>query len=106
MTDETLTAVREFLESFEAVFSTDWPYTKAMLGIHEPTPEQRENQAALLRELGFENDIPTTSAEATFLAPGVANEFDDWGHRGMLLQRYRRLKELIDQADSKSTSAP
>jgi len=100
MTNETLAAVREFIESFEAVFGTDWQYTKAMLGIHEPSPEQRENQAALLRELGFEDDAPAIAADVTFLAPGVADEFDDWGHRGMLLQRYRHLKALIDQDNS------
>ena len=100
MTNETLVAVRDFLESFEAVFGSDWRYTKAMLGVHAPTPEQLENQAALVRKLGLEDDVPAIADDVTFLAPGVADEFDDWGHRGLLLQRYRRLKELIEKTNA------
>lgn len=92
MTNETLIAIHEFLESFQAVFDTDWEYSKVMLGIHDATPEQD----AALRELGLEG-IPVVSPQGTFLAPGVDDEGEDWGNRGLLLARYRRLKDLISK---------
>jgi hypothetical protein len=93
MTDDTLTAVREFVQSFEAVFGTDWQYTKSMLGIQDQTPEQ----ASAIRELGLES-IPTVAIDGTFLSPGIDDEAEDWGHRGILLERYRRLKTLLEQS--------
>ena len=46
MDDETLTAVREFVESFETVFGSDWAYSKSMLGIYKRTPEQKADAAS------------------------------------------------------------
>ncbi len=97
MTDETLTAVREFLEVFEDVFRDDWPYTKSMLGIRAETPEQAE----AARKMGLET-IHIISPDGTFLEPRVDNEIEDWGARGALLARYRRLKNLIEPPGNKS----
>jgi hypothetical protein len=92
MNDDVLHAVRDFLEAFEEVFDTDWSYTKEMLGIRDETPEQK--RAA--REMGLET-IPIVSEEGTFLRPGVDDETEDWGHRGMLLRRYREVKRLLQR---------
>lgn len=90
MTDELLTATREFLAAFEAVFDDDWKYTQSMLGIPDVSLE-KENIA---KEFGLE-PIHIISPDGTFLKPGVDDEIEDWGHRGLLLERYRRLKTLI-----------
>jgi hypothetical protein len=97
MTDETLIAVREFLDAFEKVFGTDWQYTKSMLGIRDETPEQAE----AARQMGWET-IHIIAPEGTFLEPRVDDEIENWGHRGMLLERYRRLKSLIGHFDTPS----
>ena len=94
MTDEALAAVRDFHQSFEAVFGSDWQYTKSMLGISDDTPEQADAS----RQLGLES-IPVIATTGTFLAPGINDKGEDWGHRGMLLDRYRRLKRLIQQSE-------
>jgi hypothetical protein len=88
MNKETLAVVREFVQSFEEVFGNDWKYTKSMLGIHDLTPEQ-----AAAEEAG--ETIPIISKDGTFIEPAVTDEIEDWGHRGRLLERYRRLKQLI-----------
>lgn len=84
-------AVREFLDVFEAVFGSDWEYTKDMLGIVNETPAQ----AAAAREMSLE-EIPIIARDGTFLEPGVDDEVEDWGNRGILLERYRRLKRLVE----------
>jgi hypothetical protein len=94
MSDEILPALREFIESFETVFGNDWPYTKSMLGIYDETPAQK----AAAQQAGLET-IPIISEAGTFLAPDVDDEGEDWGHRGLLLERYRRLKRLLAQLD-------
>jgi hypothetical protein len=64
----------ELMEAFEIVFHHDWPYTRVML-----VPFN-----AMIAEDG------------TFLEPRVADEVEDWGHRAMLLERYRKLRALMD----------
>jgi hypothetical protein len=97
MTDETLIAVREFLEAFEEVFRDDWQYTKSMLGIRDETTEQAE----AIRKMGLET-IYRIAPDGTFLEPRVEDEIEDWGARGMLLRRYRRLKSLTAPPDATS----
>jgi hypothetical protein len=62
-------ALTEFVGAFEVVFRYDWPYTKIMFG------DEAEG--------------------ATFVEPGLEDESDDWGARGALLQKYRRLVSLM-----------
>lgn len=90
MSEEILTAVREFVESFEEVFGKDWAYSKSMLGIHDETPEQ----TSALAKLGLESS-PTIAKAGTFIEPLVEDEIEDWGNRGALLERYRKLKRLL-----------
>ena len=75
MDDPELTkAVAEFTWAFEQVFHHDWPYAQAML-------------------------LPANgmiAEDGTFLEPRVVDEVDDWGYRAMLLERYRKLKALMD----------
>ena len=58
-------AIAEFVGAFEVVFQHDWEYTKVMLG------DETEG--------------------ATFIEPGLADESEDWGARGALLEKYREL---------------
>jgi hypothetical protein len=73
MTDPTdkelLDALAEFVGAFEVVFRYDWPYTKIMFG------DEVEG--------------------GTFIEPGLADEIEDWGSRGALLERYRRLVSVM-----------
>jgi hypothetical protein len=70
MSDEEFqTAVAEFVGAFEVVFRYDWPYTKLMIG------DEAEG--------------------ATFIAPGIEDETEDWGARGALLEKYRRLVAVM-----------
>jgi len=62
-------ALAEFVGAFEVVFRYDWPYTKIMFG------DEAEG--------------------ATFVEPGLEDESDDWGARGALLEKYRRLVSLM-----------
>jgi len=71
---ELQSALIEFMWAFETVFHHDWPYARVML-----VPFN-----AMIDEDG------------TFLEPRVRDEAEDWGHRAMLLERYRRLKALMD----------
>ena len=84
-------AVREFLEAFEAVFGSDWKYTQEMLGIVNESPAR----AAAACDLNPE-EIPIIARDGTFLEPGIDDEIENWGHRGLLLERYRRLKRLVE----------
>ena len=70
---ELSTALAEFMYAFEQVFHYDWKYARSML---HPMNEM-------------------IAADGTFLEPHVKDESDDWGHRGMLLERYRKLRELM-----------
>ena len=70
MSDEELQrAVAEFVGAFEVVFRYDWPYTKIMIGDEEE--------------------------DATFVEPGLEDEEEDWGARGALLEKYRRLVTVM-----------
>jgi len=57
--------VAEFVGAFEVVFRYDWSYSKGMIGDEPPG--------------------------ATFIEPGIEDETEDWGSRGALLEKYRRL---------------
>jgi len=59
-------ALAEFVGAFEVMFRYDWPYTKIMFG----------------------DEVEGT----TFIEPGLEDESEDWGARGALLERYRRLQ--------------
>jgi hypothetical protein len=83
-------ALLEFLESFEEVFHNDWTYTKEMLGIHEETGEPGQ----IAQQLDLE-PLYMISPEGTFIEPKVADEIEDWGNRGRLLEKYRKLKLLV-----------
>jgi len=69
-------AVAEFVGAFETVFHHDWEYAKDMIG------DEGEG--------------------CTFLEPGLADEVDDWGARGALLEKYRRLRAVMDARGLKS----
>jgi hypothetical protein len=62
-------ALAEFVGAFEVVFRYDWHYTKVMIGDEEDG--------------------------ATFIEPGLDDESDDWGSRGALLAKYRRLVSVM-----------
>ncbi len=87
---ELIKAAEEFLDAFEVVFGDDWSYTKEMLGIQEETEAQKK--AAL--EMGLET-IDIISENGNFIKPGIEDETEDWGARGILLSKYRALKELL-----------
>ncbi len=90
MDEETKKVVIEFLNYFEEVFDKDWNYSKEMLGIFEDTEEQKLNA----KEMGLES-IEFISSKGTFINPEVENESEDWGNRGLLLEKYRELKARI-----------
>jgi hypothetical protein len=62
-------ALAEFVGAFEVVFRYDWPYTKIMIGDEEEG--------------------------ATFIEPRLEDETEDWGARGALLEKYRRLVSVM-----------
>ncbi len=90
MDKELKHAIIEFLEMFEEVFDNDWVYTKSMMGIHDETEKQK--QSAI--EFGLET-IDIISDNGTFINPKVTDETEDWGNRGALLNKYRKLKTLL-----------
>ena len=71
-------AIAEFVGAFEVVFRHDWEYTKVMLG--------------------------DEADGATFIEPGLANESEDWGARGALLEKYRALLEAMQSRNIKPVS--
>jgi hypothetical protein len=77
---ELIEALREFIGAFEVVFQHDWNYTKMMFGDEEEG--------------------------CTFLKPGIKDENEDWGSRGELLEKYRRLKKLMDERKLPSAINP
>jgi hypothetical protein len=74
--EELERALAEFVGAFETVFHHDWEYAKGMIGDEEEG--------------------------CTFLEPGLADEVDDWGARGALLDKYRRLRAVMDARGLKS----
>ena len=68
---ELLQALREFVGAFEVLFHHDWGYAKIMIG------DEAQGR--------------------TFLNPGLEDESEDWGSRGELLEKYRKLKKLMDE---------
>jgi hypothetical protein len=66
---ELLEALAEFVGAFEVVFRYDWPYTKITIG--------------------------DETKGATFIEPELEDETEDWGSRGALLQKYRRLVSVM-----------
>lgn len=66
---ELIGALRDFVGAFEVVFRYDWAYTRIMFG------DEEEGHS--------------------FIEPGLHDENEDWGARGALLERYRRLVTLM-----------
>ena len=62
-------AIAEFVGAFEVVFRYDWRYTSGMIG------DEAEG--------------------ANFIEPGLEDETEDWGARGALLEKYRRLVAVM-----------
>lgn len=63
--EELRNALAEFVGAFEVVFRYDWTYAKTMMGDEEEG--------------------------GTFIEPGLDDEIDNWGARGTLLEKYRKL---------------
>ena len=93
MSGEILHAAQEFIKAFEAVFDDDWKHTQEMLGIETLSREQEAAAAAM----GLER-IDIIHPAGTFLKPAIEDEIEDWGNRGLLLQKYRQLKKLISNS--------
>lgn len=72
--DELEAAVAEIVGAFKVVFRGDWAYSKSCLRAHF-----------------------FIQPEATFLEPGVADEAENWGFRAVLLEKYRRLREVMER---------
>jgi hypothetical protein len=68
---ELIQALREFVGAFEVLFHYDWNYTIEMIG------DEAQGR--------------------TFLDPGLEDETEDWGSRGNLLEKYRRIKKLMEE---------
>ena len=66
---ELIAALQDFVGAFEVVFRYDWPYTKIAIGDEEDGH--------------------------TFIEPGLGDETEDWGSRGALLEKYRRLVAVM-----------
>ena len=71
--NELIISALRFLESFEHVFHHDWEYTNRFL-----------SDSTMIRE------------GKTFCDPGVDDLHDNWSARGVLLERYQKLKELTE----------
>lgn len=69
---ELETALAKFAYAFEQVFHHDWDYT-----------------------LGAITGAGWIAEDGTFLEPKVADEMDDWNHRGTLLEAYRELQAVM-----------
>ncbi|AKU20745.1 hypothetical protein [Massilia sp. NR 4-1] len=67
--NEMARALQEFVGAFEVVFRYDWEYTKIMIG--------------------------DESDGANFVEPRLEDESEDWGARGVLLERYRSLVAVM-----------
>jgi hypothetical protein len=76
-TSDLNTALAEFVGAFEVVFRYDWEYTKVMIG--------------------------DEADGATFVEPGLSDESEDWGTRGALLEKYRRLMEAMKREGMEPT---
>ena len=71
MSDPSLEkAVAEFVGAFEVVFRYDWEYTSTVMD-------------SMVQD------------DATFIEPGFADESEDWGARGALLEKYRVLVTVM-----------
>lgn len=68
---ELIGALKDFVGAFEVVFRYDWAYTRIMFG------DEEEGHS--------------------FIEPGLDDETEDWGARGALLERYRRLVTLMQE---------
>ena len=91
---ELIRFTQEFIDAFENVFDKDWSYTKEMLGIYSETEEQEK----AAQDFGLDK-IELISEEGSFLKPLLNDELEDWGARGLLLQKYRNLKKLIEDTE-------
>ena len=79
--------LKQFSYYFEAVFDTDWEYTKAFLGIEDETEKSKE--------LDIET-IHIISPNGTFINPKLTADelaMANWKNRDLLLKYYRDLKK-------------
>ena len=77
-------AATRFVRAVEAVFDSDWTYTKSMLGI------------AATADDPVDDEDPTSGPHGTFLKPTDDEAaVDNWGHYEILLDTYRQLKTLL-----------
>lgn len=72
-----ISAVSEFLSMFELVFDQDWEFSRMNL--------EDENRDLYIRP------------GATFIAPGVGDESNNWANRGSLLSAYRALLSKLEE---------
>jgi hypothetical protein len=72
---ELRAAIAEFVWAFEMVFHHDWRYAQSML-------------------LPFNGMI---AEGGTFIEPRVEDEEEDWGFRAILLEKYRKLKGVMER---------
>src|SRR5439155_17481851 len=85
-----------FFQNFEEVFHRDWSYTKAMLGIREPTEADHKILASIFGESDLERAVfGSIAPNGTFLNPGLDDPGEDWIHRGRLLESYQRLLPIL-----------
>jgi hypothetical protein len=69
--DEFENAVAEFVWAVEELFQRDWQYTEEM--------------------------FPFIEEGGTFLEPNLEDESENWGHRGIFLERFRKLRRVMQQ---------
>jgi len=69
--EDLVAAIAEFVGAFETVFRYDWQHTLDMIG--------------------------DESEGATFIEPGLNDEFNDLASRGFLLEKYRQLVGVLKQ---------
>jgi hypothetical protein len=67
-------ATAEFVWAFETVFHHDWRWSRSML-------------------MPMNGKI---AEDGTFVEPKVEDEEEDWGFRAILLEKYRKLRAVMD----------
>lgn len=93
--NQLIDQVKIFIAQLEVVFDKDWQYSKTMLNVREETEKQRK----ALKEMGLES-IYMIDPNGTFLNPEVEDETENWGHRGKLLDLYRKLKSTLQSLEN------
>jgi hypothetical protein len=90
---DTATAAAQFLSAFEAVFDSDWSYTREQLGVDDHA--RASGEAQLARIFG---EQPQAHG-GTFVHPTPDDAPDrNWGNYELLLKAYRALKRSLEGA--------